>query len=200
MQSIHKDITLNSHLKHEGRLQYSLFLKGAGLSLEDSLNFFKKKFLKKTPEDKFDKDYAYNIRHSYGQEGKRVDYPPYSCTKIQNMKLPSSGETHGCPFKIYSEEKMKKMLIGQNIKEIDILRIMEKKKNNEPSVACMRYYEATHNNDNKAEKVGISPNGYFNSSIEYHKRNKQNMEKNLNEKAKVKIGYEINDDKKMEIC
>jgi len=26
------------------------------------------------------------------------------------------------------------------------------------------------------------------------------MEKNLNEKAKVKIGYEINDDKKMEIC
>jgi len=203
MQMIHQHLTQKSHLKHNGRLQYSLFLKGAGLTLEESLNFFKKKFSKLTSEDKFEKDYAYNIRHSYGQEGKRVDYPPYNCTKIQNMNLPSAGETHGCPFKIYGEEKLNKVLTDQGIQEIDIIRIMDKKKSNEYSVACMRHYEARYHNDNKAEKVGITPNGYLNSSIEFYKRIRSNKEK-----PKVKIGYERNEESKnntidgnqMELC
>lgn len=186
MQMVHRHLTENSHLKHDGRLQYTLFLKGCGLTMEESLNFFKKKFSKTTPEDKFEKEYSYNIRHSYGQEGKRVDYPPYNCKKIQNMKLPSAGEIHGCPFKIFNEEKMKRVLVEQGIKELDIIRIMEKKKSNEYSVACMRHFEARHHNDNQAENVGIAPSGYFNSSIEYNKR----IRTGNKEKPKVKIGYE----------
>ena len=33
---------------HQGRLQYTLFLKGAGLPIEEAIKFFQKKFEKKT--------------------------------------------------------------------------------------------------------------------------------------------------------
>ena len=53
-----------------------LFLKGIGLTMEESLTFWKQEFVKKKDidADKFEKNYAYNIRHSYGCEGKRQDY------------------------------------------------------------------------------------------------------------------------------
>lgn len=187
MQVVHRDLTKNSHLKHDGRLQYSLFLKGVGLSLEESLNFWKKKFAKKTPEDKFEKEYAYNFRHTYGQEGKRVDYPPYNCIKIQNMKIPSQGETHGCPFKLFSEDNLRKLLNEQGLSSLDIEKIVDKKKNHEFSVACMRYYEAKHPNDDKQEKVGKSPNGYFMSSIKHFGLDKKAAGSNANNNINTNI-------------
>lgn len=51
-----------------------MFLKGAGLSYDDSLFFWKKEFTKKISNDKFEKEYAYNIRHNYGKEGNRKNY------------------------------------------------------------------------------------------------------------------------------
>jgi DNA primase large subunit len=76
------------HLKHWGRLQYGLFLKGAGLSLEDSLLYFERMFTGKTKD--FSKEYAYNFRHMYGKEGKRANYPPYACSKVSQNKLQST--------------------------------------------------------------------------------------------------------------
>lgn len=134
MQLLHDNLKINHHLKHFGRLQYGLFLKGIGFSLEESMEFWKKHFCKKIPEDKFEKDYAYNIRHSYGQEGKRNDYIPWSCTKIQNASMPSQGEHHGCPYRTFSEEKLRLILFKQQMSELNVLTIIEKKRKNEFSV------------------------------------------------------------------
>jgi DNA primase large subunit len=39
----------------------------------------------RTPGDKFNKEYAYNVRYNYGQEGKRQDWSEWSCVKIINQ-------------------------------------------------------------------------------------------------------------------
>ncbi len=83
MKALFQVLKQQHHLKHYGRLQIGLFLKGIGLTMEESLQFWKSEFTRKNDIDteKFEKNYAYNIRHSYGQEGKRNDYKPWNCTK-----------------------------------------------------------------------------------------------------------------------
>lgn len=70
------------HLKHFGRLQLGLFIKGLGLTMEEAYTFWKTEFCKKVDTDKFEKQYGYNIRHMYGKEGKKNDYKPWSCQKV----------------------------------------------------------------------------------------------------------------------
>jgi DNA primase large subunit len=53
MRHLHDSLKQNHHLRHYGRLQYGLFLKGIGLPMEESLRFFKNEFSKGTiPLDK----------------------------------------------------------------------------------------------------------------------------------------------------
>ena len=84
------------HLKHGGRMQYGLFLKGIGLTLEEALLFWRSAFAPAVTGEQFDKRYAYNIRHNYGKEGKRTDYTPYSCMKVIRGAAPSAGSMHRC--------------------------------------------------------------------------------------------------------
>ena len=55
MSSSYQHLKREHHLKHGGRTQLGLFLKGVGLSLQDALLFWKQSFARKTPSDKFDK-------------------------------------------------------------------------------------------------------------------------------------------------
>ena len=45
-----------------------------GLSIDEAIAFWRRSF-SNIQDDKFNKEYKYNIRHSYGLEGKRANYP-----------------------------------------------------------------------------------------------------------------------------
>lgn len=46
MRGIHNRLRTDHHLKYFARQQYGLFLKGAGLSMDDSIAFFRSEFTK----------------------------------------------------------------------------------------------------------------------------------------------------------
>jgi len=52
MQQLHSSLRLHHHLRHYGRLQYGLFLKGIGMSLEEALRFWKSEFTRIMDGDK----------------------------------------------------------------------------------------------------------------------------------------------------
>ena len=95
MAAMHASLKEKHRLKHLGRLQYGLYLKGAGLPLEEALIFWQREFTKGMPADEFVKKYAYNIRYNYGKEGKRTDFTAYSCVKVIMSPPASAEEVHG---------------------------------------------------------------------------------------------------------
>uniref|UniRef100_A0A803U031 DNA primase large subunit n=1 Tax=Anolis carolinensis TaxID=28377 RepID=A0A803U031_ANOCA len=144
MRQLHKALRENHHLRHGGRMQYGLFLKGIG----------------KLDADKFDKGYAYNIRHSYGKEGKRTDYTPFSCMKIIMSNPPGQGDYHGCPFRHSDPELLKQKLQSYKIPPTGISQILDLVKGMHYQVACQKYFELTHD----VSDIGFSlnhPNQYF---------------------------------------
>ncbi len=52
MQHLHQNLKANHHLRHHGRQQYGLFIKGIGLTLEEAMKFWKMEFMKVMDGDK----------------------------------------------------------------------------------------------------------------------------------------------------
>lgn len=114
MRVLHEALRTHHHLKNSGRIQYGLFIKGIGVTLEDALSFWKTEFTKKIDPGKFDKEYAYTIRHTYGKEGKQTNYTPLGCTKIISSAV-STGEYHGCPFKHMDQGSLRQKLFNYGV-------------------------------------------------------------------------------------
>ena len=155
----------NHHLKHGARMQFGLFLKGIGLKLEDALLFWRSEFTKSMGADKFEKNYAYNIRHNYGKEGKRTDYTPYSCMKIIMSSAPAAGDAHGCPFRHSDQDTLRVRMHAYKLAPKAITEISQLVAGSHYQLACVKYFEATHNVDN-AEFVLSHPNQYYEKSRE----------------------------------
>ncbi|XP_012296982.2 DNA primase large subunit isoform X1 [Aotus nancymaae] len=161
MRQLHKALRENHHLRHGGRMQYGLFLKGIGLTLEQALQFWKQEFIKgKMDPDKFDKGYSYNIRHSFGKEGRRTDYTPFSCLKIILSNPPSHGDYHGCPFRHSDPELLKQKLQSYKISPGGISQILDLVKGTHYQVACQKYFEMIHNVDDCGFSLN-HPNQFF---------------------------------------
>ncbi|XP_047355245.1 DNA primase large subunit-like isoform X2 [Vespa velutina] len=158
MRSLHEALHVNHHLKNSGRIQYGLFLKGIGVSLEDALQFWREAFSQKIDSDKFEKQYAYSIRHIYGKEGKQTNYTPLGCNKIISNSI-GPGEYHGCPYRHMDQNSLKQKLSAYGIFDLDTKEIIELAKEGHYSLACTRYFQTLHKQ--LPEQPIIHPNGYF---------------------------------------
>ncbi|KAG8217804.1 DNA primase, large subunit [Butyriboletus roseoflavus] len=176
MRNLHECLVRDRHLRHFGRLQYGLFLKVLGLSIDEAIAFWRKSFSNIT-DDKFNKEYKYNIRHSFGLEGKRANYPAKSCQQILTADKPGVGDCHGCPYRHFSPENLQPALLAtyssQGLTTNDLHEVMRTVKEGHYHVACTRVFEITHASRGvkKGEGVGggdsvIHPNQYAARSIE----------------------------------
>jgi len=144
MASLHRTLRRDAHLKHFGRLQYTLFLKGIGLSLDECLAFWRAGFRKIT-EDTFNKEYRYNVRHAYGDVGGDANrrgggYSPFSCQKILTEHPPGPGETHGCPYRHFSNENLGLLLQAAGVTDRSVLEgVKEDREKQRFHLACNRY-------------------------------------------------------------
>ncbi|CAF0804733.1 unnamed protein product [Didymodactylos carnosus] len=167
MRHLHEQMTKQHHLKHLGRLQYRLFLKGIGLSLDECLKFFRNEFVSNGSMNptQFEREHVYNIRHAYGQEGKHTSYTPYSCVKIIQDPPPGVNEYHGCPYRHWDPNTLKQRLsTNYGIHDEQVLNeIVDRSQNHHYQIACQIYFEYQHNVKNHG--IGINhPNQYFNES------------------------------------
>ncbi|KAF2857031.1 DNA primase large subunit [Plenodomus tracheiphilus IPT5] len=180
MRNLHTTLRENSHLKHFGRLQYTLFLKGIGLSLDECLVFWRRSF-KLMTDDKFQKEYKYNVRHSYGDVGGDANrrgrgYTPYSCQKLLTEPLPGPGQTHGCPYRTFTSDNLVSILQRVGVNDRDVLKtVREDVSKQRYHVACNRVFEWSHKREIKKVKDDgswsatdldtiVHPNTYFKRS------------------------------------
>jgi DNA primase large subunit len=180
MRNLHDTLNRDSHLKHSGRLQYGLFLKGVGLSLEESLLYWRRSF-KLMTDDKFAKEYKYNIRHTYGDVGGDANrrgrgYTPYSCQKLLTEPLPGPGQTHGCPYRSFTTENLLSVLQKSGVQDREVLKgVKEDVGKQRYHVACNRVFEHAHKREMKKVKnegtwsaadldTIVHPNTYFKRS------------------------------------
>lgn len=155
------------HLRHSARMQLGVFLKGCGLTMDESLRFWKSEFSKgDITGDKFEKNYAYNIRHHYGKEGKRRNLAPFACMRIINER-PGPGEHHGCPYREFPETRLKQALRSAGVDPNAINVIAAKAAEGNFQVACGMCFAASQPGSHVISEMGLPeyipnhPNEYF---------------------------------------
>ncbi|CEG43179.1 dna primase large subunit-like [Plasmopara halstedii] len=179
MKQLHRKLRENHHLKYDGRVQYRLFLKGAGMSVHECIQFFRSEFIKTIPASKFDKEYAYHIRHSYGLEGSRKDYKPLSCEQIISNNAPNHGQYHGCPFKHWDRQALQDEIYRCHVPVRTAMDILQQATSGNFQRACTSFFYATHHrtpltrlpNCPDSDRTGIAPimmhpNAYLNASLD----------------------------------
>ena len=144
MRHLQETLSATHHLRHYGRLQYNLFLKELGLPVEEALLFWRRSFSNMS-DDKFAKEHRYNIRHGYGLEGRRLNYPAKSCARILTQDPPGPQDTHGCPFRHFSPQNLSTALTTHyRIAPADQAEILNAVQAGHYHVACTRVFELTH--------------------------------------------------------
>lgn len=172
-QHLMATLQTNHHLKYNGRQQFTLFLKGVGLSLEDALTFWANEFTKSMGLDKFNKEYKYNIRHAYGMEGGRINYKPWDCRTILSKPRPSKSDSHGCPYRDFSADALATSLKGMGLDDRDVQQVLDMSGKGEYTNACTKVLE-TKIGGGLNEHV-VHPNLYFDRMRAHTKQKQQQV-------------------------
>lgn len=161
MLNLYEHLHSSHHLKHDGRHQLRLFLKGIGMTLENHIEFWRREMAPKTPEDKFRKDHLYNIRHAHGKEGGRKDYTPMNCLTIIS-KVPGNDQFHGCPYRTFNATSLTAALGRLKLPAEAVSEAAAKAKAGHFQLACAAAWEGQHS---CSCDTGINhPNQYFDES------------------------------------
>lgn len=98
---------------------------------------------------------SYNIRHNYGQEGKRTNYNAYACRRIISEQ-PSRGDHHGCPFKHQDSQSLELRLLQKRIPRVDVDKIIDLVKGHHYQVGC-RCWVLAHGSTRSCYAVRLTP-------------------------------------------
>ncbi len=173
MRVLMKALMRENHLKYLGRTQLTLFLKGIGLNVDESVKFFSKWFTMngKLTLEKFNKEYKYNIRHCYGLEGSRINYKPWDYATILSKPKPSRNEYHGLVYRDLKPEALVNELKEVGITDqYDLTAILDDCEKGNYMVAITRVFEITHKDELEKSKYKFEgshithPNLWFDRS------------------------------------
>merc|ERR1719334_877313 len=172
MRVMEQQMRRDSHLKHKGRLTYGKFLKGCGMTCDDQIDYYRMNFTKKMSSEKFSKEYRYGIRHHYGMEGKKKNYPALGCQSII-MDGVGAGEYHGCPFKHFDKSNLSNLLRMLRVPEKEHAALHERAQGGHFNLACRDYFAIVNRTRMKKKEVDIEdvectwshPNAFYNASI-----------------------------------
>jgi len=142
--------------------------------------FWRRSF-KLITDEKFQKEYKYNIRHAYGDVGGDANrrgrgYTPYSCQKLLTEPLPGPGQSHGCPYRSFTPDNLLTLLQRVGVNDRDVLKVVKEDVGKQRyHVACNRVFEWSHKKEIKKVKdegswsnndldTIVHPNTYFKRS------------------------------------
>mmetsp|Transcript_64407 Transcript_64407/g.153637 ORF Transcript_64407/g.153637 Transcript_64407/m.153637 type:complete len:522 (+) Transcript_64407:56-1621(+) len=160
------------HLKHAGRLQLRPFLKDIGFTYEESLSWWQQELCLDTEIDgvSFEKNYKYDVDHTYGKKGHFQGQNSFGCAKIINFPDLSAGQCHGCIFRHLDMPSLRQQLHAWRLPEASMNEIEQLiTRGKHYQLACVEYFKATHPTSD-GDGVGNTPKDYFRESCRYHKK------------------------------
>jgi hypothetical protein len=167
MRSKFEELQRKAHLTFTDRFQLNLFLKGIGLTVNETLNFWRQGVFPKGKMKAYQGEHTYNVRHNYGLEGGMIDYTPHNCEKMQQEHKDGAGRC-ACPFAT-DIETFRSNTLGQSwyqsvsIDARDKIESAVHAKN--PSAACEHVFEDAHGGFSIGPKFEF-PDAYYDASME----------------------------------
>jgi len=162
------------HLKHAGRLALRPFLKDCGFTFDESMRWWRQELTKDSEVDvtSFEKNYVYDIEHSYGKKGHFQGQNAFGCPKIIGFPAEAAGQCHGCVFKLEMsalKQQLHKWKVPENTMK-DIEQLVSS--GHHYQLACIEYFKAGHLRS-EGDGVGNSPGDFFRESCRHYAKKKE---------------------------